>query len=284
MVTSGEDSPYLKVTADLDLIVCRVLNASYGNISHGDAFEFEKRLTDETVTNIIDKNGVQCVAGDLGGRGAAGPGPLAIVKLLWENKEIILAAFAAFKVIPKLLKYPIDQSYKKYQQSMTLELTIHSDHRYDARDSFQKIANRLMSVKYIAEQEVLRLRKQYPAYQFNQLVVLDLPQNSFKAEYYLRGDQDKKSYDKRIIYAMSGLQLVQGLRLNISIAKTGLLKHSVEILVTTDGRSWKFLTKKPKIFYSYVSRRMAGGYFWKYRKMTDAEFVKFVEKAESILR
>jgi hypothetical protein len=284
MATSVDESPYLKVTTDLDLVVCKVLNASYGNISHGDAFEFEKRLTDETVKNIVDKNGVQCIAGDLGGRGATGPGPLDIVKILWENKEVISAVLAAFKAIPKLLKYPINQSYKKYQQSMTLELTIHSDHKYDARDSFQKIANRLMSVKYIAEQEVLRLRKQYPAYQFNQLVVLDLPRNSFKAEYYLCGDQDKKFYDKRIIYAMSGLQLVQGLRLNISIAKTGLLKHAIEILVTTDGRSWKFLTKKPKIFYSYMSRRMAGGYFWKYQRMTDAEFVKFVEKAESILK
>lgn len=262
--------------ATLEQATCVVLTDFVRNHALIDRWDLDARLTKETVASL-KASGLKVRAGNTKTQlGAGWDSVWGAIKALWDLKDYIGALVALVQVPIKLYRLHLHNATAQQLPAVNVHLTIGGDGEIDPNNSYDDLNKRLAVLCQAAHTEAKRLQAKYPMYLFGQTVSVRLPRYGFEASFGILGEKNSTFNQKRILRVIDALRLQEGLTLNVTINRAGLVVHTVtpQTLITESPhreKDWRFIGSGKK-FYTLVSNRMVGGYMKKTPTMPYLEY------------
>ncbi len=209
-----------------------------------------EKLTKEAVKRV-KSYGINCIEEEISPRGGGFETLWNIVRELWEMKDFIGIPLAIFRTTVMFVKYPFERHLTNSKPTLVIFLKIRKKSSQD--DWHAPVEDKLVDLKFLAQDLSDWLKEQYPIYTFDQQFGLSLYPESYRVSVYQVSNKTSAYNNGRLIRRLRTLKPRNNANIDIRFSKFLFLKQTVSP-VTCDGQGWMGENKYNNYFTIFSSR------------------------------
>lgn len=246
---------------DIDTIHCYIDFSQDTNNFLFSRWEIHSKIS-KFIARYLKQYGLQYEIIPLGGMGGGRAETLwNIIKLAWNNKDIIgifIVSIKAVLDIPKYIKSILNSYAFQSKPSINISFTLQTEQNFTDKDLNIALGKRLINLKFISDDICKKLSINYSIFRFNQRFNLFVYPRKFGVSYEFNAEHQNTFNTYRLIRLFKDLRIKDNLSSRYSFTKWFVISRLDEKL-NIEGKT---RIKTPyKKYYLFLSTHIISDYF-----------------------